>query len=169
MATIRTATPDDAATILRFIVDLAIYEREPDAVETTEAGLRAQLAAARPPFECIIASDDVDGAEPRDVGMALFFATYSTWTGLPGIRLEDLWVDPDARGRGIGLALLGELARLTRSRGGARLEWDVLDWNTPSIDFYESVGAVAKDDWLTYRLADEALDAMAVRAIPLPD
>ncbi len=165
MTTIRTATPADAATILAFIVDLAIYEREPDAVETTEGGLRTQLAADHPPFECIIASDDVDGTGPRDVGMALFFPTYSTWTGVAGIRLEDLWVDPDARGRGIGLALLGELARLTRARGGARLEWDVLDWNTPSIEFYESVGAVAKHDWVTYRLADDALDAMADRAI----
>ncbi|HKJ56425.1 MAG TPA: GNAT family N-acetyltransferase [Nitriliruptoraceae bacterium] len=164
MTTIRTATPTDAATILAFIVDLAVYEREPDAVEATEEQLAAQLASDRPPFECLIASHDVDGSGDRDVGMALFFPTYSTWTGVPGIRLEDLWVDPAARGRGIGLALLRELATLTLARGGARLEWDVLDWNTPSIDFYEAVGAVAKDDWLTYRLADDALVAMAEAA-----
>ena len=164
MATIRTATPDDAATILGFIVDLAIYEREPDAVQTTEEGLRAQLASTRPPFECLIAGHDVDGSGPRDVGMALFFPTYSTWTGLPGIRLEDLWVDPAARGSGVGTALLAALARLTLDRGGARLEWDVLDWNAPSIAFYESLGAMAKDEWITYRLADDALATMAAQA-----
>lgn len=161
MTTIRMATPDDAATILAFIVALAVYEREPDAVEATAAGLRAQLASERPPFECLIASADIDDSGPRDVGMALFFPTYSTWTGVAGMRLEDLWVNPEARGCGIGLGLLRELAHLTRERGGARLEWDVLDWNQPSIDFYESVGAVAKTDWLVYRLADHALDKMA--------
>lgn len=164
MTTIRTATPDDAATILGFIVDLAVYERAPDAVEATEDVLRAQLASDHPPFECLIASHDVDGSGARDVGMALFFPTYSTWTGLPGIRLEDLWVDPAARGRGVGLGLLRALAGLTLERGGARLEWDVLDWNEPSIRFYEAVGAVAKDDWITYRLSDDALAAMAAMA-----
>jgi GNAT superfamily N-acetyltransferase len=168
MTTIRTATPEDAATILGFIVDLAVYERAPDAVEATEEGLRAQLASAHPPFECLIASHDVAGAGPRDVGMALFFPTYSTWTGLPGIRLEDLWVDPAARGLGIGTGLLAALARLTLDRGGARLEWDVLDWNAPSIAFYDAVGAVAKDDWITYRLADEALAEMAARTVHVP-
>lgn len=157
---LRRATADDAATIHRFIVDLAVYEREPDAVEATPASIAAQLAADRPPFECLLASVDVNG-QRTDVGMALFFATYSTWTGRPGIHLEDLYVQPGARGRGVGRALLARLARLTLERGGRRLEWAVLDWNTPGIDFYDALDATPMDDWITYRLSGDALARLA--------
>ncbi len=159
---VRPATPDDAATILRFIRDLATYEREPDAVEATVASLRDQLSSEHPPFECLVASqaDGPDGPV-LDVAMALFFPTFSTWTGRPGIHLEDLWVDPAARGTGAGLALVQALARLVRERGGARLDWAVLDWNQPAIDFYDRLGARAQDDWIPYRLAGSDLDAIA--------
>lgn len=153
---IRRAGPDDAETIHRFITELAVYEREPDAVEATPASLRAQLTAPHPPFECLLA--EVDG-EPR--GFALFFANYSTWRGKPGIYLEDLFVPERHRGAGLGRLLLATLARLTVERGGARLEWQVLDWNTPSIDFYRALGATVKDDWLPCRLDGTALDTLA--------
>jgi len=155
--TIRRAKPDDAETIHRFIVELAIYEKEPDAVEVTSADLRAQLERETPPFECLIA--ELPGRGP--VGFALFFANYSTWRGKPGIYLEDLYVSEDARGHGAGKALLLALARLTRARGGARLEWSVLDWNRPSIEFYRSLGAFEMSGWHVYRLSNEALEAAA--------
>ncbi len=163
MTAIRHATPADAATVLGFIRDLAVFEREPDAVEATVDTLTDQLASDNPPFECLLASHAVDGTT-RDVGMALFFPTYSTWTGRPGIHLEDLWVDPGARGSGVGLALVRALARLVTERGGARLEWAVLDWNQTAIDFYHRLGARPQDTWITYRLADADLAAVADRA-----
>jgi GNAT superfamily N-acetyltransferase len=155
-ATIRTATPADAEHVHAFIVELAIYEREPDAVEVTPEVLRDQLAAARPPFECLIAED---GGEP--VGMALFFANYSTWRGRPGIHLEDLYVRPAFRGRGYGRALLQRLAALAVERGWARLEWAVLDWNAPAIAFYEALGAEPLGEWTTWRLDHGALARLA--------
>ena len=106
--------------------------------------------------EVIFAS--VDGVE---VGFALFFHNYSTFRGQPGIYLEDLFVDPQMRGRGVGKALLAHLARLAKERGCGRLEWAVLDWNTPSIEFYKSLGAVPLDDWITFRLIGEALEKLA--------
>lgn len=154
--TIRAATPADADTIFRFIVELAVYEREPEAVQTSAAELRGQLEQVSPPFECLIAEHD--GAP---VGFALFFANYSTWRGRPGIYLEDLFVSPEARGHGAGKALLTALARLTVARGGARLEWSVLDWNAPAIDFYHALGAFEMSGWHVYRLTDEALRAAA--------
>lgn len=156
--TIRFATIDDAATIHGFITDLAIYEREPDAVEATVSSLRAQLGAEQPPFECLLG--EVDGLA---VGFALFFQSYSTWKGVPGLYLEDLFVSPEQRGHGYGAALLGELAALAVERGCARLDWQVLDWNTPSIEFYEAIGAEIKRDWIPCRLTGAALDAMAAR------
>src|SRR5262249_25572811 len=129
--TIRFATPADAETIHRFIRGLAEYERMPDAVEVTPAILRAQMTSERPPFECLIAVVD---REP--VGFALFFQSYSTWRGRPGIFLEDLFVEPLRRGQGVGAALLRRVAALAVERGCARLEWAVLDWNTPAIGFY---------------------------------
>lgn len=154
--TIRFAGPDDAATVHRFIVELAIYEREPDAVEATPESLRAQLGSAQPPFECLIAV--VDDA-PR--GFALFFQNYSTWRGNPGIYLEDLFVPEEHRGTGLGKLLLATLARLAVERGATRLEWQVLDWNQPSIDFYEGIGADVKRDWLPCRLDGDALSSLA--------
>lgn len=145
---IRPATPEDAETIHRFVVELATYEREPDAVEATPETFREQLRSARPPFECVIAE-----WSSRPVGFALFFHNYSTWKGRPGLYLEDLYVQPDQRGRGIGKALLLHLFDLARERGCGRVEWSVLDWNTPAIAFYESLGAVAMDGWTVYRVA----------------
>jgi GNAT superfamily N-acetyltransferase len=156
-ARLRAAGPDDAATIRRLIVDLATYEREPDAVLVTVDELRDQLAAARPPFECLLAEDD-DGAA---VGFALYFHNYSTWRGRRGLYLEDLFVEPRCRGRGIGKLLLVRLAQLALERGCARMEWAVLDWNTPAIEFYARLGARPMSDWTIFRLADAALHDLA--------
>lgn len=153
---IRRAGPDDAAEIYRFIKLLAAYEREPDAVEATPESLRAQLSAARPPFECLLA--ECDG---RAIGFALFFHNFSTWRGRPGIYLEDLFVDPASRGIGAGKALLIELARLARERKCPRMEWVVLDWNRPAIEFYKSLGAAPLDGWTVFRLADDAIGRLA--------
>jgi len=156
---IRFATADDAATILRFIRELAVYEHEPDAVEATEEVLAAQLAEERPPFECLIAE-----LEGEPVGFALFFFTYSTWRARRGIHLEDLWVTPSARRRGIGRALLARLAAIACERGCARLEWAVLDWNELAMSFYRGLGASALGEWTTWRLSDEPLRALAAEA-----
>ena len=145
---IRWATPNDAETIYRFIVELAIYEKEPDAVETTPSVLAQQLAMDTPPFECVLACD----SQGAPVGFALFFETYSTWKGKAGIHLEDLYVQSESRGQGYGLALLKFLESLTRERGYPRLEWAVLDWNEPAINFYRDFGAAAMDEWTTWRL-----------------
>ncbi len=152
---VRAALPDDAATLHRFVVELATYEREPDAVEATPASIRAQLEAAPPPFECLVAEQD--GAA---VGFALFFHNYSTWRGRRGLYLEDLYVTPSARGVGVGRALLARLGELARARDCARMEWSVLNWNAPAIRFYESLGARPLDGWTTWRLTDEALEAL---------
>ena len=152
---IRWARPDDAEVIHRFVCELARFEREPDAVEVTADTYRKQLLSERPPFECLIA----ETATP--VGFALFFGTYSTWRGRPGIHLEDVYVPPEHRGRGVGSALLRRLARVAVERGCGRLEWAVLDWNQPAIDFYDALGATAMAEWLTYRLEGDALRAVA--------
>ena len=153
---LRPAGPEDAATIHALVVALAEYEREPQAVVNSPATLHAQLAASRPPFECLLAEDD--GAA---VGFALFFPTYSTWLGRPGIWLEDLFVLETHRRRGVGRALLVRVAQLAVERGCGRLEWSVLDWNTPARDFYRRLGASALDDWIMHRLTGDALDALA--------
>ena len=153
---VRPATPDDAGTILRFVRALAAYEREPDAVEATEEVLRAQLASERPPFECFVA--ELDG---EAVGFAVFFATYSTWRAKSGIHLEDLWVEPHARRHGVALALMRAIARSLIERGGARLEWRVLDWNELALGFYRRLGASALGEWETMRLDGEALARLA--------
>ena len=145
--TIRFATEADAATLHRFICDLAAYEQQPDAVEVTVATLREQLAQPRPPFECLLAEQD-----EQSLGFALFFPNYSTWQGKPGIYLEDLFVHPEHRRRGVGLALMSDLSRLAIDRGCARLEWAVLDWNEPSLAFFESIGAQGMDAWRLFRL-----------------
>lgn len=159
MATsIRFAGPGDAPTLLRFIQGLAEYEREPDAVQVTAQQLQEQLAAPRPPFECLLA--EVDGST---VGFALFCHTYSTWRGRPGIWLEDLFVPPDHRGRGHGRALLARLAQVAVERGCARMEWSVLDWNEPAQGFYRRLGAAPQDAWTIWRLTDAALDHLGGR------
>lgn len=156
--TIRPATPDDAATMLRFIRELAAYEREPDAVETTEPMLRDALFGASPAAEALIAERDGES-----IGFALFFHTFSTWTGRRGLWLEDLYVTPEARGSGAGAALLRALAGLALDRGCSRLEWTVLDWNTPALEFYRAKGAVPQDEWTTQRVTGAALQALAGR------
>jgi GNAT superfamily N-acetyltransferase len=152
----RTAASSDADTIHRLICELATYEREPDAVLVTPDDIREQLSSANPPFECLIA--DLAG---EAVGFAVYFHNYSTWRGRPGIYLEDLFVLPAYRRRGIGQKLLKRLAQTAVERGCARLEWAVLNWNQPAIDFYETLGAVPLDDWKIFRLTDAALLKMA--------
>lgn len=153
---VRIARPEDVPDVLRLIRALATYEREPEAVVTTEADLHRWVFGEDPVANVLVA--EADGAV---VGMALWFRTYSTWTGLPGIHLEDLFVDPAARGSGLGKALLTALARIAVDRGYQRVEWVVLDWNTPSIEFYEALGARPMQEWSTYRLTGEALASLS--------
>ena len=153
---IRTATESDLPLILTFIRALAVYERLEDRVVATEDVLRESLFGARPYAETLIAEDD-----GTPVGFAIFFHNFSTFIGRPGIYLEDLFVNPEARGRGYGKALLARLAAIAKERNCGRLEWSVLDWNEPSINFYKSLGAVPLDDWTMFRVTDGALDALA--------
>jgi GNAT superfamily N-acetyltransferase len=153
---IHAATPADVSLILDLIRGLAEYEREPGAVVTTEADLQEALFGTRPAAECVIAYRD--GAP---AGFALWFQTFSTWTGRAGLWLEDLFVRPEHRRRGVGTALLVYLARLCVERGYARFEWSVLDWNTPALDFYRSLGAVAMDEWTTHRLTGASIEKLA--------
>jgi len=153
---IRPARPADAATILRFIRDLAAFEREPDAVEATEEMLSEALFGAHPAAEAVIAEQD-----GQPLGFALFFHNFSTWTGRRGLYLEDLYVTPDARGRGIGGALLRHLAGIAVARGCARFEWSVLDWNAEAIAVYRRIGAVGMEDWTVQRLSGEPLRRLA--------
>jgi len=154
---IRPARADDAALIFHFVRELAIYERALEQVTTSEAELREALfgADARGAHALIC---EVDGAP---AGFALYFYNFSTWLGKYGIFLEDLYVSPEFRGRGAGKALLRHLARQAVDEGCGRYEWNVLDWNEPSIRFYEACGAVAMDEWTGYRLAGEALRRFA--------
>ena len=149
---IRSATESDVPLILQFIRDLAIYEKLEHKVEATEQQLR-QTLFGNPRFAEVLFAE-VDG---KEAGFALFFHNYSTFLGQPGIYLEDLFVRPEMRGRGIGKSLLTHLARLARERGCGRIEWAVLDWNKPSIDFYKSIGAEPLDDWIVFRLKPEKL------------
>lgn len=154
--TVRAARPDDVGEILALIRELAEYERALDEVHATEEQLTRHLFGAAPAVFCHVAE-----ADGRVVGIALWFLTYSTWTGVHGIHLEDLYVRPAARGTGLGRALLARLAQVCTERGYARLEWAVLDWNAPAIGFYESLAARPQDDWTTYRLTGAALAALS--------
>jgi GNAT superfamily N-acetyltransferase len=153
LLTIRFATPDDAEIIHGFVCELAAYEREPDAVEATPESLRADLARQPPPFECLLAERD---GEPA--GFALFFHNYSTWKGRRGIYLEDLYVPQRLRRNGIGRALFVAVGRVARENNCGRLEWAVLDWNQPAIEFYRSLGATPLAEWTTWRLTGDALE-----------
>lgn len=155
--TIRDATIDDVPAVLGLIRELATYEREPDAVRTTEADLVLALFPDDGPAAVWCRVAEVEG---EVVGMALWFLTFSTWTGQHGIWLEDLYVRPAQRGSGLGRALLASLARLCVERGWPRLEWTVLDWNTPAIDFYRALGAGGMVDWTTHRVTGEALQRL---------
>jgi len=148
MLDIRFANDGDAATILAFVRGLAEYEKMPHAVEVDEATLAAQLRSPSPPFECLLAEEG-----ERAVGFALFFHTYSTWRGRRGIWLEDLFVLPEARRCGVGRALLDRIVALAEERRCGRVEWSVLDWNQPAIDFYRSYGADLLNEWRICRMS----------------
>jgi GNAT superfamily N-acetyltransferase len=153
---IRPAGAHEVPLVLEFIRQLAVYERLEHEVQATTADIAAALFGPRPYAEVVFAClDEVP------VGFALFFQTFSTFVGKPGIYLEDLFVRPQARGRGIGKRLLAWLARTTLERGCARLDWAVLDWNAPSIAFYRSLGAIAQDEWTTMRVDGAALERLA--------
>lgn len=150
---IRPAVRTDAALIMDFVRSLAEYERLAHEVEATPERLEATLFADPPVAHCVLA---FDGAGPA--GFAIFFFNYSTFLAKPGLYLEDLFVKPEHRGRGIGRALLLHLASIARSRGCGRMEWAVLDWNTPAIGFYQAIGARMMNDWKICRLAGESLE-----------
>mgnify|MGYP001473577400 FL=1 len=154
--TLRAATPDDVTLIRELIEGLADYERLRHECVATDASLRETLFGARPYAEVVIA--DVDGSA---AGFALFFHNYSTFLAKPGIYLEDLFVRPEQRGRGVGKALLQRLAQLAVERGCGRLEWSVLDWNADAIGFYRSLGARPQDEWTVYRVTGDALTQLA--------
>jgi GNAT superfamily N-acetyltransferase len=153
---IRKAEEQDIPVILHFIQSLADYERLRDSCVATEDQLRKTLFGENPGAEVIIAS--IDG-EPK--GFALFFHNYSTFLAQRGLYLEDLFVNPDARGHGVGYALLAELARIAIERDCGRLEWAVLDWNQLAIDFYKRIGARPLDDWTVFRMTGDALERLA--------
>jgi GNAT superfamily N-acetyltransferase len=154
--TIRSATQADIPLILKFIRALATYEREPDAVTATEADLRRDGFGPNPFYFCLIAEHDGHAA-----GFALYFFNYSTWVGRPGLYLEDLFVPPELRGRGIGKELLKRVAAIAVEKNCPRLQWEVLDWNTPAIDFYRAMGAEFLDEWRNVRMSGEALRRLA--------
>jgi GNAT superfamily N-acetyltransferase len=155
---IRPATESDVPTILELIRELATYEREPDAVEATEAMIREALFGATSVASCHVA--ELDG---EVVGFALWYVTFSTWKGVAGLWLEDLFVRPVARGHGFGKALLQALAGVCVERGYARFEWWVLDWNVDAQGFYRSLGARPEDDWTVWRVDGDALATLAAR------
>ena len=158
-AEIRPATEDDVPLILSLIRELAEYERLSHEVVATEDMLRESLFGERRAAEVFMAD-----YEDALTGFALFFHSFSTFLGRPGIYLEDLYVKPEFRGKGIGRALLTYLARLAKERGCGRLEWSVLDWNEPAIKLYKNIGAIPMDEWTVYRVSGEALDRLAARS-----
>ena len=156
---IRSATAEDVATVLRLIRALADYEKLAHEVVATEDSLQEALFSAKPDAECVIAREG-----ERPVGFALFFNNFSTFRGRRGLYLEDLFVEPDCRGKGYGRALLAHLASLAIARSCARFEWSVLDWNAPAIGFYRSLGANVMDEWRICRLSGDALQQLAASA-----
>jgi GNAT superfamily N-acetyltransferase len=159
MLRIRPGQVEDIPLILELIRELAAYERAPEEAVATEADLRRDGFGANPKFRVVIAE-----WEGLAAGFALFFYNYSTWQGKPGLYLEDLFVRPEFRGRGIGKALLLHLARLAVEEGCGRFQWQVLDWNAPAIEFYKSLGATHLKEWLTMRVSGEALEKLAAQA-----
>ncbi|HET9872978.1 MAG TPA: GNAT family N-acetyltransferase [Propionibacteriaceae bacterium] len=150
---VRSATEADCARIRSLIVELAVYERSGQEVKVTVEQLRTALFGPQPAAYALVAED----RSGEVAGFALYFLNFSTWEGVHGIYLEDLYVSPEHRGTGLGKALLQSLAALAVSRGYARFEWSVLDWNQPSIDFYLAMGAIPMDGWTVYRLTGAAL------------
>jgi GNAT superfamily N-acetyltransferase len=157
--TVRPATADDVPVLLQLVRELADYEREPDSVEATEEMLHAALFGSDHP----VASAHVAELDGEVVGFALWYVTFSTWKGRPGLWLEDLFVRPSARGTGLGRQLLRTLAAIAVERDYARFEWWVLDWNTPAQGFYESLGARPEDEWTVWRVDGDALSALGAQ------
>ena len=153
---IRLAIPSDVEDIHRLIYELAVYEKAPEQMVATKDQINSSLFNDKPVAFCHVA--EVDG---KIVGIALWFLNYSTWLGKAGIYLEDLFVQPEYRGHGIGKGFMKTLAQLCIERGYERFQWWVLDWNEPSIDFYKSLGAVAMDEWTVFRLSGGALKKFA--------
>ena len=149
---IRPARQDEVGIVLQLIHDLAVYEKAPNEVEATEKELLETIFSSDPKVFCDLV--EVDG---EIAGMAIWFLNYSTWQGKHGIYLEDLFIKPEYRGRGYGKALLKHLAKICDDKGYGRFQWWVLDWNSPAIEFYRSLGAVAMDEWTVYRVSGQAL------------
>jgi GNAT superfamily N-acetyltransferase len=154
--TLRAAAPADVSVILAFIRELAAYERAPEAVKMTEPQLHDALFGEKPRAEALLV--DIAG---KSEGFAAWYESFNTWTGRPGLYLEDLYVTPAARGNGAGKAIFKHLANLAVERDYARMEWSVLDWNEPAIKFYKSRGAAPLDEWTKYRLTGDALAVLA--------
>lgn len=153
---IRPARLDDVPIILQLIRDLATYERAPDEVVATEEQLIDVLFGERPAAEVLLAFE-----EASPVGFAVYFYNFSTWLGRAGLYLEDLFVKPEKRGKGYGRALLVELARIAHDRGCGRMEWAVLNWNEPAINFYRALGATPMDEWTVFRLTRDEIAKLA--------
>lgn len=150
--TVRTAVKNDAATILFFIRELAIYEKAEHEVLATEATITETIFSEDSHVNALIC--ELDG---KAIGIAIYFYNYSTWLAKPGLYLEDLYVSADARGKGAGKLLLQRLANIALEKGCGRFEWSCLDWNKPSRDFYESIGAISQDEWVGYRMSGDTL------------
>jgi GNAT superfamily N-acetyltransferase len=156
--TIRTTTEADVPVILGLIRDLAEYEREPNAVVATTNGLRDVLFGPNRSAETLLALED-----DRPVGFAVYFYNFSTWLGRPGLYLEDLFVRPADRGKGYGRALLVRLAQIAKDHQCGRMEWAVLDWNQPAIEFYKKLGAQPMHEWTVFRLTQDGISNLALR------
>ncbi len=154
--TIRAATPDDAATILGFITELAVFEKAGHEVEATDETIRASIFGEASVTEAVILE-----ADGKPAGFAVWFYNYSTWQAKNGLYLEDLYVSPDYRGAGAGKLLLKHLAQVAVEKGCGRFEWSVLDWNEPAIRVYDAIGAEPQTEWIRYRLSGETLKAFA--------
>ena len=157
---IRKAVKHDAPKIIELVKELSVYERLAHTVTSTVELFEKNGFGEHPYFHALLA-DLSDGSKARTVGFALYFFTFSTFTGKPTLYLEDLFVRPESRGNGIGKQLLIELANIARLRDCARMEWAVLDWNTPAIQFYESMGAKQMSDWTTFRLEESEIKTLA--------
>ena len=166
-AGIRPATIDDAGDILRLVRELATYERDPDAVTNTQELVERWLFGDDPVASALVAELDppTGSGTKKVVGVAVWYRSYSTWTGVPGLYLEDLFVEPEHRGYGFGKGFLVALARIALDLGCQRFEWVVLDWNTPAIKFYDALGGRPMREWTTYRVDGERLAALAGRSI----
>ena len=149
---IRKATIDDAPLILKFVKELATYEKSEHEVQATEEDIRTSLFGPQSTTQALICEKG-----DRPIGFAVYFFNYSTWLGKHGVYLEDLYIVPSERGNGVGKSLLKQLARIAVQKGCGRFEWGVLDWNEPAINFYKSIGAEPQDEWVLYRLSGQAL------------